>query len=191
MGEQHHRVSDPAHSHDAYLTLGLASSAIENSPFSYPQNLTTCERYEGFGLRLVCFLLRARTEEFPLEMSWTSKQARSARRVIACLDDATTTDEMWDEAIHRLMVSIFFDLPRNFLRESDKHPIAIFTMLLNLHPTTGNFAKCSTVAGRLSALIYLFRVVAVDLIRREADRRAAAGEEEEEGEEEGDLQEFE
>ncbi|KAF8318903.1 uncharacterized protein EI90DRAFT_3132882 [Cantharellus anzutake] len=157
-------------SHIILKWVNSVTDAIENSPFSYPQNSATCDHYEGFGLRLVCFLVRMCMEEFPLKLSFTMEQIHHARMVRAYPNDPTTTDERWDDAIHGLMVSVFFGLPSNFRRESEKHPISIFLMLINLHPTTGNFPKCSTISGRLSAMMYLFRVMAVKMIWKEAEK---------------------
>jgi hypothetical protein len=139
----------------------------------YPQNSSTSEKYETLALRLICFIVRyccVKRGKFHLEVHLTTEQRESARWMYeALLSQAERGDDQWDALVHKVLFSLLFTAHRQLLQESQKDPILIFLMLLNLSPNTGHFSSCGTMCGKMSGLLHIFRLVALKEISLAAD----------------------
>ena len=73
------------------------------------------------------------------------------------------TEGTWDSHIHALLSSLFFQRQPLVTPHSDKDPIQMSLILLNMDPETGNcnFATPDVIGGRMSGLLHVMRLVAV------------------------------
>jgi hypothetical protein len=127
-----------------------------------------------FCFQLVCFVLRYLSlNEPPIPVQFTALQKESASNLQLTLDHPDAyTEEMWDSAIHSLLVAIFFRKPHTASKHADKDPLHIALILMNVNADDGgNFNRCSVIAGKLSGFLHIMRLVAVKEIRRQADER--------------------
>ncbi len=82
---------------------------------------------------------------------------------------ALYSDEKWDNLIHSLLVSLFFHKHKAITRHSDKDPIQMALILMNMNPRNGNFNSCDVIVGKMSGFLHIMRLVAIKEIRRRGD----------------------
>lgn len=145
---------------------------INHRPFAYPQNDSTTEKYQVWGLQLLCFVLRwvSSTGEPVLPVLLTDNQVKHSKAILAALDAPhPLPDPAFDTLIHAFFDSLFFSQHKQVSRHQTQCPVQSFIMCSAIHPVTGNFERCGSIVSRLSALLHVLRLVAVKSIADKAE----------------------
>ncbi|KAF9502957.1 hypothetical protein BS47DRAFT_1402897 [Hydnum rufescens UP504] len=144
---------------------------INHRPFAYPQMESSTDKYQAWGLRLLCFVLRHVSSDEPiLSVLLTGGQITHARAVLTALSaHQPPSDVAFDSLIHSLFDSLFFSQHREVSRHATQCPVQSFVMCSAIDKSSGNFEKCGTLVGRLSALFHVIRLVAVKSIAKKAE----------------------
>jgi hypothetical protein len=147
---------------------------INHRPFGHLQNEVTLHKYHSFCLQVVCFILRyLALDQPPIPVKFTPLQQQCASHLQDAVDRPNGySDEMWEDAIHSLLASLFFHKHAAASHHADKDPIHMALILMNINVNDGgNFNSCSWIAAKLSGLLHIMRLVAVKEIRIQADGR--------------------
>ncbi|KAF9518849.1 hypothetical protein BS47DRAFT_1358509 [Hydnum rufescens UP504] len=145
---------------------------INHRPFAYPQNDSSSEKYQAWGLRLICHVLRCvQTSAAPvLPVLLSDAQIKHAKAILTTLSiTPSPTYTVFDPLIHSLLDSLFFSQHKGVSRHPNQCPVQSFIMCSAIDARSGNFEKCGTIVGRLSALLHILRLVAVKSIANKAD----------------------
>ena len=144
---------------------------IHHRPFGFLQNQSSSTRYEHYALQLICFCIHyITTSNPPIPVTFTHEQSANTHKLLQAIQSSIPlTDETWDSHIHTLLSSLFYHKHPAVIRNSDKDPIQMCLILMNMDPKTGNFMGPDIIAGRMSGLMHIMRLVAVKEIRRLAD----------------------
>lgn len=96
----------------------------------------------------------------PIPIVFTDTQRHTAG-VVEALSIAKSTDQQaWDAALHHLLNKLFFSIHPEIDRMSDKDPIAILLLLINLNRHHGTFPPCGIITACLAGLSHGIRLIA-------------------------------
>ncbi|KAF9513989.1 hypothetical protein BS47DRAFT_1392880 [Hydnum rufescens UP504] len=131
---------------------------ISHHPFKFPEQDATLDRYLTLACRLLSYAMRYIQDEtrWGLDILFTDEQKRSAIELGEALESGADENDM-PLYIHRLFWNLLFTVHPSSLRHSHKCPIATFVLLINVDQR-GQFATCASICGKVSALLFLFRV---------------------------------
>lgn len=139
----------------------------------------TEHRYQLMAERLVCFALQLYNaeDEAPVEVAFSQEQ----EECLEALDQAlprrrTPRPSNFLDLYHKLLCSLLFSVHPNVDANSEKDPMTIFMICINLENAMGNFKEPHMIATSCSMMLHIMRLVAVKEIslRRTSDTRPDA-----------------
>jgi hypothetical protein len=133
-----------------------------HTPFHYV-GPSTEHRYETDAYRLLLFALRhVCLEQQPIAALFTDKQMEQLSTLEAFCDqpDQLSPDQ-WNQQIQLVFKLLLFSMHDEIDKRAHEDPISVFLILIHINKYTGSFASCGSIAGSLSGLQHIARLVAV------------------------------
>ncbi|KAF9515153.1 hypothetical protein BS47DRAFT_1361236 [Hydnum rufescens UP504] len=128
---------------------------INHRPFAYPQNDSSSEKYQAWGLRLICHVLRCvQTSAAPvLPVLLTDAQIKHAKAILTTLSiTPSPPSTVFDPLIHSLLDSLFFSQHKGVSRHPNQCPVQSFIMCSAIDARSGNFEKFKSIANKADLL---------------------------------------
>jgi hypothetical protein len=136
-------------------------------------------RYQLMAEQLIYFTLQLYNagDEAPIEVAFSQEQSECLEAFDYALPHhRTPRPSNFLDLYHKLLHSLLFSIHPNVDANSEKDPMTIFMICINLENAMGNFKQPSMIATSCSTMLHIMRLVAVKEIslKRASDARPDA-----------------